>query len=125
MLKALVAAADAALETSIRSVVVSSYDLSIISVRYNIQSGLKEVSVDGRNRLEHIGRSIALAITINGNCSDPYGIFPDDPDCYADPEQLVLTVEYTRDSMSALLWEESCGTYSALTRSYILLRRST
>jgi hypothetical protein len=64
MLKALVAAADAALETSIRSVLVSSYDLSILSVYGNIQSGLKDVVVNSwtRNWLEHVARSIALRL---------------------------------------------------------------
>jgi hypothetical protein len=113
MLKALVAAADAALETRTRFVVVSSYDLSIPSVKGNIQSGLKDVGVDGRNRLEHVARSVALTIGIKGNC---FGMFPDDPDYYADPPQLVLSVEYTRDSMATQLWEESCGDVSALRR---------
>jgi hypothetical protein len=116
MLKALVAAADATLETSTRSVVVSSYDLSIPSVKGNVQSGLKEVGVDGRNRLEHVARSIAVTIGMEGNCSDAYGMFPEDPNYYADPPQLVLTVEYTRDSMATLLWEEDCGYHSALNR---------
>jgi hypothetical protein len=46
MLEALVGAADAALETRIRSVVISSYDLNIPSVNSNIQSGLKDVGVN-------------------------------------------------------------------------------
>jgi hypothetical protein len=96
-----------------RFVVVSSYDISIPSVKGNIQSGLKDVGVDDRNRLEHVARNIALTIGIKGNC---YGMFPDDPDYYADPPQLVLSVKYTRDSMATLLWEESCGVVSALRR---------
>jgi hypothetical protein len=97
---------------------VSSYDLTDPSVNGNIQSRLKDVvSMAGAwNQLEHVVRSIALAIASKGNCSSPYGVFQDDPDYYADPEWLVLTVEYTRDSMAALLWEKSCGVYLALTR---------
>jgi hypothetical protein len=116
MLKALVAAADAALETRTRFVVESSYNLSIPSVKGNIQSSLKDVGVDSRNRPEHVARSIALTIGMEGNCSDAYGMFPDDLDYYADPPQLVLSVEFMRNSMATLLWEESCGDFSALRR---------
>jgi hypothetical protein len=80
MLKALVAAADAALETSTCSVVVSSYDLGIPSVKGNIRSSLKEVGADGRNRLEHVARNLALTIGIKGNCSNSYDMSKDNPD---------------------------------------------
>ncbi|KAJ8610742.1 hypothetical protein MRB53_038384 [Persea americana] len=37
---------------------------------------------------------------------------PDDPAYYADPEQLILTVEYTRQSLTAGFWNEECSVVS-------------
>jgi hypothetical protein len=75
------------------------------------------VSIAGAwNRLEHVVRSIALRVATasKGNCSNPYGIFQDDPDYCADPERLALAVEYTRDSIAALIWEVSSRVYLVL-----------
>jgi hypothetical protein len=111
ILTTLVATAETALETTINSVAVSAYDLGAIdyeSAKDDVQTALSEVNVDGYNRLDHVARQLAPALGIQGNCSGPY-ILPEDPLYHQDPEQVVFTIEYTRDSLTAGLWREECG----------------
>jgi hypothetical protein len=76
---------------------------------------LSEVNVDGYDRLDHVARQLAPALEINGNCSDPY-ILPEDPLYHHDPEQVLFTIEYTRDSLTAGLWREECGVMEMTSR---------
>jgi hypothetical protein len=118
ILKALVATAESALETTINSVAVSAYDLGAIdyeSAKNDVQTALSEVNFDGYNRLDHVARQLAPALGFQGNCSDPY-ILPEDPLCHRDPEQILFTIEYTRDSLTAGLWKEECGVMSMTNR---------
>jgi hypothetical protein len=111
ILKALVATAESTLETTINSAAVSAYDLGAIdyeSAKIDVQTALSEVNVDGYNRLDHVARQLAPALGIGGNCSDPY-ILPEDPLYRQDPEQILFTIEYTQDSLTAGLWREECG----------------
>jgi hypothetical protein len=111
ILKTLVATAESALETTINFVAVSAYDLGAIdyeSAKDDVQTALSEVNVDGYNRLDHVARQLAPALGIQGNCSGPY-ILPEDPLYHHDLEQILLTIEYTRGSLTAGLWREECG----------------
>jgi hypothetical protein len=111
ILKTLVTTAESALETTINSVAVSAYDLGAIdyeSAKIDVQTALREIHVDGYHRLDHVARQLALALGLQGKCSDPY-ILPGDPLYHHDPEQVLFTVEYTRDSLTAGLWREECG----------------
>ncbi|KAK4983210.1 hypothetical protein LTR50_007356 [Elasticomyces elasticus] len=114
ILQALVAAAESTLEKRIRSVAVSAYDLFTIDhdlVQRDVQSALNGVQVYSWHRIDHVVRQLVPALGIQGRCSDPYTL-PDDPSYHADPEQLILTVEYTRQSLTAALWEEECSVLS-------------
>lgn len=104
MLKALIASAEVALETDIRSVAVAAYDLAHIDTT-NALFALHEMGIDSSN-IRHVGRFILHALGIEVPCSEKSHHLV----------QNSLTVEYTRISMTALLWEESCGHISALSR---------
>lgn len=111
MLKALIAAAECSLETTIDSVAVSAYDIGAIDLdlsRAHVHAALSELGVDDYNPLGHVARQLAPAVGIQGDCSGPF-ILPNDPAYYSDPVQNVFTIEYTRDSMTAGLWNEDCG----------------
>jgi hypothetical protein len=112
MLSELVAAAEGALKTTIDSVAVSAYDMGDINYRLargNVNTALTELGVDSHNRLDHVARQLIPSLGIGGNCSEPY-ILPENPAYYHEPGQILLTIEYTRDSMTAGLWKEECGT---------------
>lgn len=108
----LVAAAEDALETTIDSVAVSVYDMGAIDhrlARDDVNTALTDLGVNGHKRLDHVARQLIPSLGIGGNCSEPY-ILPENPDYYHKPGQILLTIEYTRDSMTAGLWKEECGT---------------
>jgi len=111
MLKALVAAAESTLETNIKSVAVSAYDIGTIDhalANHNVHTALIELGVNSYNRLDHLVRQLAPVLGIQENCSEPYTL-PDDPSYHHDPEQNIITVEYTSDSLTVGLWKEECG----------------
>lgn len=104
MLKALVASAEAALETKIHSIAVAAYDFATIDTT-NALSTLHDMGIHDSN-IRHVGRFIPHALGIQGICVEGgYELI-----------QHFLSVEYTRASMTAFLWEESCGDISALSR---------
>lgn len=116
ILKALVDTAESVLETAVSSVAVSARDTEITSysvTRKDIHTVLRELGIDGYNRLDHAARHLVLALGAHGNCSEPY-ILPEDPVYYYDPEHVVITTEYTRDSMTAGYWREDCGSMELL-----------
>ena len=54
------------------------------------------------------GKYAARANGIGGQCNyDPY----DDHPTWDDPEQLILTVDYSRAAITAILWFEECTVY--------------
>ena len=111
ILGALVAAAESTLETTIEHAAVSVYDKGTIDsvlAKRDVHDALSALGVDDHYRLDHTATLLAPALGIRGNCSDPY-ILPEDPAYHEDPDQLVFTIEYTRDSMTAGLWREDCG----------------
>jgi len=111
ILGALVAAADSTLETTIERAAVSAYDKGTIDselAKDDIRAALDPLGVDSYHRLDHVAQQLAPALGIRGTCSEPYSL-PEDPAYHNDPEQLVFTIEYTRDSMTAGLWREECG----------------
>lgn len=118
ILTALVTAAEATLETSIKSVAVSAHDIGTIDhalAKHDVNTALNDLGVDSYNRLDHIVRHLAPAIGIPGKCSEPYAL-PDDPSYHQDPEQIIVTVEFTRDSLTVGLWREECGVMEMINR---------
>jgi hypothetical protein len=118
VLKALIAAAESALGTNLNSAAVSAYDIGTINhqlAKDDVHAALAGLSVDSYDRLDHVVRQLAPALGIRGKCSEPYTI-PDDPLYRHDPEQVLITVEYTRDSLTAVLWKEECGTMEMTSR---------
>jgi len=114
IIQALVAAADSTLDKSIKSVAVSASDFSTIDHELalrDVQEALSEIHVFNWNRLDHVARHVVSALDIQGRCSDPY-VLPEDPSYYADPAQLILTVDFTRESLAAAFWDEECGVVS-------------
>lgn len=103
ILKALVAAAESTLETSVRSVAVSAYDTGTIDhqlAKNDVHTALNALCVNSYNRLDHIVRQLAPVLGLQGNCSEPYTL-PDDPAYHHNPEQLFFSIEYTCDSLTA------------------------
>nr|POF04157.1 hypothetical protein CFP56_21912 [Quercus suber] len=114
ILQALIVAAESMLEEHVHSVAVSAYDLLTIDhdlAQRDVQSALGSVQVNTWQRIEHVVRQLVPALGIQGHCSGPYTL-PEDLTYHADPEQLILSVEYTRLSLTAGLWEEECGDLS-------------
>lgn len=108
MLKALVTAAECTLEHDIPSVAVSASRIPGHELlRQDVLSALNDLDVYGWNRLDQDTMQIAYVLGLTGICS-PY-LTPDDPGYRRDPEQLVMSVEYTRSSTTATLWAEDCG----------------
>jgi hypothetical protein len=97
ILKALVTAVESTLGTSVKSVAVSAYDIGTIDhelAKKDVHTALSDLRVESYNRLDHVVRQLAPVLGIQGNCSEPYTL-PDDPRYHHDPEQIILTVEYT------------------------------
>jgi hypothetical protein len=118
ILKALVAAAESTLETSVKFAAVSAYDIGTIDHKVandNVHTALSELGVDSYNRLDHVVRQLAPVLGFQGNCSEPYTL-PDDPSYHHDPEQLFFALEYARDSLTAGLWKEECGIMEMINR---------
>jgi hypothetical protein len=118
ILKALVSAAESTLETSVKSVAVSAYDIGTIdhkSANDNVHTALSDLGFDSYNRLDHVVRQLAPVLGLQGNCSEPYTL-PDDPSYHHDSEQLFFALEYTNDSLTAGLWKEGCGVTQMTTR---------
>jgi hypothetical protein len=114
MIQALVAAADSTLDTSIHSIAVSTSDFSTINHELalrDVQAALNNVHVFNWNRLDHVARQVVPALDIQGRCSDPY-VLPEDPSYHADPAQIILTIDFTRQSLAAAFWDEECGDVS-------------
>lgn len=110
-LKSIVAAAESKLGTTIKNTAVSAYDIGTIDyglAKDDIHTALSELGVDSYSRLDHIARQLAPALGIRGNCSEPYTL-PNDAGYHKYPEQILLTIEYTLNSMTAGLWKEECG----------------
>jgi hypothetical protein len=111
MLKALVTAAECALEDKFSSVAVSIYDMrthDFSLTSRNILSTLNTLGIYSYNMQIHVVRQLASALGLEGRCSGPY-VVPDDPDYHVGPSKLVLYVDYSRTSLTAGLWEEQCG----------------
>jgi len=107
MLKALVHAAETALETDIRSAMVSAHGLHELGIGYLlVESAFSEMNIDRSYRIELVVAHLMAALSLEGFCDDP-----DDWDEGLSPLQHILAVEYTRTSMNAVIWGEQCGSY--------------
>lgn len=118
ILKTLIPAAESTLETSVKSVAVTAYDIGTIdhkSAKDDVHAASSELGVNSYNRLDHVVRQLAPAVGLQGNCSEPYTL-PDDPAYHHDPEQVFFAIEYTRDSLTAGLWREECGVLEMTSR---------
>lgn len=56
-------------------------------------------------------RHLMSALQLEGPCNDP-----DDPENDISRPQHILAIEYTRQSMTAVMWGEECGDYWRLSR---------
>ena len=117
MLKALVTAAEAALETSIHSVLIAAhYVHDFDGGRAYAQAAADEMGL-GRwsGRITRPADSLVPALEIEGECNDPHRESYDNARDVRVDDQLFLTVEYTRKSLTAALVEQNCG-YQTLSR---------
>lgn len=88
MLKALVRAAETALETDIRSAMVSAHSLHELGIGYLLmQSAFAEMDTDKWYRVELVVAQLMAALSLEGPCDDP-----DDPDEDFSPPQHILAV---------------------------------
>lgn len=62
------------------------------------------------------GKYAATHLPLRDNCSSNYD--PNDPLVEDDPPQVVLTVEYTQSSLTAVLWEDDCRLFTAMRKLY-------
>lgn len=115
MLMTLLTAAEFTLDTALGSAAVSVYEGSVInaSIEQDVQSAFNKLGIHHYG-LRYVTQHLTQALEIKGRCSSSFAR-PDDPD-FEDQRQLIFTVEYTRHSLNALLWEEECGVPTAISR---------
>ena len=107
MLKALLTAAEAALETRLRSAMVSAHDLEDLqTASAHVQIALDGMGVASWSGPQLVVRHLMSALRLEGSCNGP-----DNHENDVSRPQHILAVEYTRKSMSAVMWGEECGDY--------------
>jgi hypothetical protein len=115
ILHVLVGAAAALLERPVDSVYVSIHGLDRNRwdrFEADVQSALDSIHVHSWDRLGRILPEQDWALGLGGRCS--YYDLPHEPGYVQDPAKIILGVEYTRQSLTASLWEEECRIYSRL-----------
>lgn len=115
MLKALFNAADATLETNVRSAVVAAYAMGDRdSGQEYLDSASSELGVNTYGRLFPAVEQLVPALNLEGECQNP-DLYPGDPE-YRVEEKLFLTIEYTRSSMTAAILFQECDYFEILPR---------
>lgn len=117
MLKALFAAAEAALERDLRTALIGTYALrGRYAGRYLTESASIELGVNTYQRLFRDVDFLVSALKLEAECID-YDVprHPSEP-MYQVVWNLFLTIEYTRSSMTAAILDQECGTYEMLSR---------
>jgi hypothetical protein len=115
MLKALFAAAEAALETDIRSAAVASYAMGD---RYSGQRYLKsasdELRVMASGRIFRAIEELVPALHLEGKCENP-DLYTNDSEYQVEGKRF-LTIDYTRSSITAAIFYQECDYYEMLSR---------
>jgi hypothetical protein len=115
ILHVLVAAARAYLERPVESALVSIHAIELnrwARARADVQSAMDSIQVHSWNHLGCIMPEQDRALGLGGRCS--VYVLPEEPGFIQDPAKIILGVEYTRQSLTASLWEEECGYVSRL-----------
>lgn len=107
IIQALVTAAESTLEQPVHSVFVTAHRRSTIT-RDDVLSALDDIGVYGWRRVDQVISHQIWALHLAGRCPDPW-LQPEHPEYHEDPPKLILSVEYTRQSLVLGVWEEDCG----------------
>lgn len=83
------------------------------NVTLNIAAALRNASLQSYRSPQRNGEVAARLLPLRDNCSY-YG----DPLIEDDPPQVVLTVEYTQASLTAVLWEDDCQLFTDMRQLY-------
>jgi hypothetical protein len=109
MLKALLSAAEATLETKVYSAMVATHTIdSVDAVNTHMRSAFDEMSTTGYGRHFRVVDSLVPALRLEGVCNDT--LYPSDPERYV-VKQTFLGIEYTRGSLNAAMFYQECGDY--------------
>jgi hypothetical protein len=112
MLKTLVHAAETTLETNIRSAMVSAHSLEDLgTASAHVQNTLGAMGIESWYGPRRTIRHLMSALQLEGPCNDPEDLEND-----ISRPQHILAIEYTRQSMAAVMWGEECGDYWRLSR---------
>jgi len=115
MLKALFTAAEATLETNVRSTVVAAYAMGDRDTgQAHLNSASSELGVSTYGRIFRAVEQLVPALNLEGECHNP-DLYPGDPE-YRVEEKLFLTIEYTRTSMTAAILFQECDYFEILAR---------
>lgn len=112
MLQALVHAAGDALDTDIRSAMITAHSLQELGTAHtHIQTTLAEMEVWNWYSPRRVVRHLVSALRLEGPCNNP-----DDPYDEIGRPQHILAIEYTRSLMTAVIWGEECEDYWKVSR---------
>lgn len=122
MLKSLILAAESTLQTKINSVAVTAYGTKMFdfnSTKQHVTSALGKLGVKSHEFLDDSVPSVIRALAIpDHKCSQSQYTPSSEPNFRKHPEQLVLSVDYTRDSLSSALWKVECKVIEQQERKY-------
>jgi hypothetical protein len=114
MLKALLSAAEATLETDVRSTMVATHAIENVDVfRILILAAFDQIEATNYDRHFRVVDNLVPAMQLEGVCNDT--MCTNDPERYV-VEQLFLGIEYTRGSLNAAMFYQECGDYEMLSR---------
>lgn len=113
LLKALLAATQATLETDIGSSLIAAHGMhSPDDANKLIRATYDEMGLFFRGRIAFPMDHFVPLLQLQGSCESPiYGYHPGGPEIFVE-NPLILGIEYTRGSMAATFGEEDCGLYS-------------
>jgi hypothetical protein len=115
ILRALLSAAEATLETEVLSTMVATHAIdSVDAVRTHMHSAFNEMDATSYGRHLRVVDNLVPALRLEGVWNDT--LYPSDPKRYV-VDQVFLGIEYTRDSLNAAMFYQECGDYEMLSRA--------
>lgn len=122
MLKALVLAAESTLQTKINSAAVTAYDLRVVdrdSTKQLVTSALDKIGIESHDFIDDAVPSVIRALGIPDYKCSPGEYTPSgDSNFRKHPGKLVLSVDYSRNSLTSSLWKVECKVIEQQDRKY-------
>jgi hypothetical protein len=114
MLEAILSAAEATLETGVRSTMVATHAIENVDVfRILTLAAFDEMEATSYDRHFRVVDNLVPAMQFEGVCNDT--MYTNDPERYV-VDQLFLGIEHTRGSLNAAMFYQECGDYEMLSR---------